>query len=199
MSQTLHAEPGPIAFEIGRTALVIIDMQRDFLEPGGFGETLGNDVTPAAGRGRALRRRAGRRADGGDAGHPHPRGPPARPRRRAAGQDGARRAVEADRRPRPDGPHPRPRRARARHRRRALSGRGRAGDRQAGQGRLPPDRPRAGAEEQRHRHAAGLRRDHGSLRAYHDPGRQRPRLSLRRDRGRLRLATSRNSTASASR
>ena len=45
MSQTLLAEPGPVSFEIGRTALVIIDMQRDFLEPGGFGETLGNDVS----------------------------------------------------------------------------------------------------------------------------------------------------------
>jgi biuret amidohydrolase len=45
MSQTLLAEPGPVAFEIGRTALVIIDMQRDFLEPGGFGESLGNDVS----------------------------------------------------------------------------------------------------------------------------------------------------------
>ncbi len=45
MSHTLQAEPGPIPFEIGRTALVIIDMQRDFLEPGGFGETLGNDVS----------------------------------------------------------------------------------------------------------------------------------------------------------
>lgn len=45
MSQTLQAEPGPIPFEIGQTTRVIIDMQRDFLEPGGFGETLGNDVS----------------------------------------------------------------------------------------------------------------------------------------------------------
>ncbi len=41
----LLAEPGPIALDVGRTALVIIDMQRDFLEPGGFGETLGNNVS----------------------------------------------------------------------------------------------------------------------------------------------------------
>jgi nicotinamidase-related amidase len=38
------AEPEPIQVDSGRLALVIIDMQRDFLEPGGFGETLGNDV-----------------------------------------------------------------------------------------------------------------------------------------------------------
>ncbi|MBK6470731.1 MAG: cysteine hydrolase [Betaproteobacteria bacterium] len=34
----------PLAPE-GRTALVVIDMQRDFIEPGGFGASLGNDVT----------------------------------------------------------------------------------------------------------------------------------------------------------
>ena len=39
------AEPGPIAIDPRRTAVVMIDMQRDFLEPGGFGETLGNDVS----------------------------------------------------------------------------------------------------------------------------------------------------------
>ena len=34
----------PYDFDVAHTALVIIDMQRDFIEPGGFGETLGNDV-----------------------------------------------------------------------------------------------------------------------------------------------------------
>jgi nicotinamidase-related amidase len=42
---SLFAEPGPVGLDPARTALVIIDMQRDFLEPGGFGETLGNDVS----------------------------------------------------------------------------------------------------------------------------------------------------------
>ncbi len=44
---TLHlaATPFDYAFAIPHTALVIIDMQRDFVEPGGFGETLGNDVS----------------------------------------------------------------------------------------------------------------------------------------------------------
>jgi isochorismate hydrolase len=42
---SVDAEPEAIAIAPERTALVIIDMQRDFLEPGGFGETLGNDVS----------------------------------------------------------------------------------------------------------------------------------------------------------
>jgi nicotinamidase-related amidase len=39
------ADPGPFRFDPAHTALVLIDMQRDFIEPGGFGETLGNDVS----------------------------------------------------------------------------------------------------------------------------------------------------------
>ncbi len=41
----IAARPFDYEFEIDKTALVIIDMQRDFIEPGGFGETLGNDVS----------------------------------------------------------------------------------------------------------------------------------------------------------
>jgi len=41
----IAAEPYPFAFAPQHTALLIIDMQRDFLEPGGFGEMLGNDVS----------------------------------------------------------------------------------------------------------------------------------------------------------
>lgn len=42
---TIQAEPYEFEFDLDTTALVMIDMQRDFVEPGGFGETLGNDVS----------------------------------------------------------------------------------------------------------------------------------------------------------
>nr|HMN86646.1 isochorismatase family cysteine hydrolase [Bauldia sp.] len=42
---TLEAQPFAYAFPPERVALLVIDMQRDFVEPGGFGATLGNDVT----------------------------------------------------------------------------------------------------------------------------------------------------------
>jgi nicotinamidase-related amidase len=41
----IDASPFAFEFDPARTALVIIDMQRDFIEPGGFGESLGNDVS----------------------------------------------------------------------------------------------------------------------------------------------------------
>ena len=42
------AQPYPYRFQPASTALVVIDMQRDFIERGGFGETLGNDVSRLA-------------------------------------------------------------------------------------------------------------------------------------------------------
>ena len=41
----LQAQPAALSIDPARSALLLIDMQRDFLEPGGFGESLGNDVS----------------------------------------------------------------------------------------------------------------------------------------------------------
>jgi nicotinamidase-related amidase len=42
---SVDASPYPYSLPPGATALVVIDMQRDFIEPGGFGASLGNDVS----------------------------------------------------------------------------------------------------------------------------------------------------------
>src|ERR1700676_4857457 len=42
---SVEAEPYSFEFSPESCALLLIDLQRDFLEPGGFGEMLGNDVS----------------------------------------------------------------------------------------------------------------------------------------------------------
>jgi biuret amidohydrolase len=49
MTTLTGAQPSAFTFDASATALVVIDMQRDFIEPGGFGEALGNDVSLLAG------------------------------------------------------------------------------------------------------------------------------------------------------
>jgi len=46
MAEIVAAQPFAYRFDPATTALIVIDMQRDFIEPGGFGAALGNDVAP---------------------------------------------------------------------------------------------------------------------------------------------------------
>ncbi len=111
----IEAKPYEYSLNLDAAALLIIDMQRDFLEPGGFGEMLGNDVSQlrrtiepnkallaawrAAG-GLVIHTREGHRPDLG---------------RPAAGEENPWPQRDCHRRLRPDGPHPGARRGRPRH------------------------------------------------------------------------------------
>ena len=48
MMLEIAAQPYTYSFDPETTALLVIDMQRDFIEPGGFGAALGNDVSRLA-------------------------------------------------------------------------------------------------------------------------------------------------------
>ena len=151
----VDAEPEPIAIDPAATALVIIDMQRDFLEPGGFGEMLGNDVsqlrrTIEPNRSAARRRRAASgcwsstRAKAIAPISTRLRRPPRRSAARRQTRIGdagpmGRILVRGEAGPR--------------HHPRAVSARRRAGDRQAGQGRVLRHRPARDPAEPRHRHS----------------------------------------------
>jgi nicotinamidase-related amidase len=101
------ARPYPYTFDPRHTALLVIDMQRDFIEPGGFGEALGNDVS-RLGAIVPHRRRAAPVVPGGRRPRdPHARRPPPGSLGLSAGEAPARRSEHADRRGGPDGPHPR--------------------------------------------------------------------------------------------
>jgi nicotinamidase-related amidase len=181
----IAAEPEPIDLDWTKTALVIIDMQRDFMEPGGFGETLGNDVSQLA---RAVKpiasvlhaardtgmlvihTREGHLPDLSDA-------PPAKVER---GAPSLRSAI------RTDGTDPDPRRGRPRHHSRTLSARQRDRDRQAGQGafyatELSDVLQKYGVENLL---VCGVTTE---VRQHHGARGQRPRLSLRRAVRRLRV------------
>ncbi len=136
MAQIAGAQPFAFDFDPATTAVVVIDMQRDFIEDGGFGASLGNDVrplqaiVPTVARLLSIARRAGltvihtrecHRPDLSDC-------PPAK---RLRGKPAARIGDPA-----PDGAHPDRGRTGRRDRARAGAVAGRGGDRQAGEGRV---------------------------------------------------------------
>ncbi len=69
--QTIQAEPYEFAFNPKSTALVMIDMQRDFVEPGGLRRGAGQRRLTAAGGDRSVQAHARRGTRDGHDGDPH--------------------------------------------------------------------------------------------------------------------------------
>ena len=174
----VEAQPYNFPFDPKSAALVIIDMQRDFLEPGGFGAALGNDVACCGRPSRPPERVLRACREAGHDGRAHPRGPSARPVRSGASEAGARQFRDRHRRSRADGPHPGARRGGPRHHSGTGAGTGRTGGGQAGQGRVLRHRPGGHAARPRHRAAHRLRRHHRGLRQHDGARGKRSRLRL---------------------
>ena len=103
---TVKAKPYEYKFAPEKTALIVIDMQRDFIEPGGFGETLGNNVALLAAIVPTVKKLARYLPQGGHHHHPYARSAPPRPVRPAACQAQSRQSEASHRRPERDGSHP---------------------------------------------------------------------------------------------
>jgi Isochorismatase family len=108
MSRTLriNAEPYEFEFQPARCALLIIDMQRDFLEPGGFGEMLGDDVSQLRRTIDPNRKLLAAWRSAGLQVNTHARGAPTGPGGSAAGKKDSRARQNLYRRSRADGSHP---------------------------------------------------------------------------------------------
>ena len=190
---TIAAQPYDYTFDPAELALVVIDMQRDFLEPGGFGAALGNDVSrlapvvPVVGRLLAAFRERGltvvhtkecHRPDLSDC-------PPAKRRRGRGslriGDPGPMGRILIDGEPGNDfvpSLRPQP---------------GELVIAKPGKGAFYATDLHDGAARPRHHASARHRRDDRGLRADDDARGQRPRLRVPAGRGRHRTATSRSS------
>ena len=173
------AEPYEFEFDPQSTALLVIDMQRDFVDPGGFGEALGNDVSllrrAVASHAARARRRA--RTPGCSSSTPV-KGIAPTCRDCPPAEEGPRTPGPRHRRPWPDGPHPGARRVRPRHR-------GRAHSRVPGEPVV--DKPGKGSfyatdldadpARARHQEPDRHRRDGRGVRAHDRPRGERPRAT----------------------
>jgi nicotinamidase-related amidase len=67
----IDGEPMPVEVDLAETALIVIDMQKDFLCRGGFGEFLGNDPDLLQRTVEPIRPVADSRTPTGHDDHPH--------------------------------------------------------------------------------------------------------------------------------